>query len=71
MRELEQLAKEFKEIIEIGNRAVKKAQQENRILGIPNTYFVDGVTYYEWPNGELSLIDSYLNNLTHPTQLVQ
>ncbi len=31
------------ELQRIGNRAVKKAQEENRKLGIPNWYSIDGV----------------------------
>lgn len=36
----------FRKVIElqkIGNRAVKKAQEENRKLGIPNWYEIGGV----------------------------
>lgn len=42
------------ELLRIGNRAVQKAQAENRRLGIPNAYSRDGVPYYELPNGELT-----------------
>lgn len=42
------------ELLRIGNRAVQKAQEENRRLGIPNAYSRDGVPYYELPNGELT-----------------
>ena len=31
------------ELQRIGNRAVKKAQAENRKLGIPNWYSIDGI----------------------------
>ena len=31
------------ELQQIGNRAVKKAQEENRRLGIPNWYSINGV----------------------------
>lgn len=31
------------ELQRIGNRAVRKAQEENRKLGIPNWYSIDGV----------------------------
>jgi hypothetical protein len=47
------------EIRQIGNRAVHAAQEENRRLGIPNTYFINGRTYYELPDGTLSLEDPY------------
>lgn len=39
-------------ITEIGNRAVRKAQERNRINGIPNVYCKDGVITYELPNGK-------------------
>lgn len=42
------------ELQRIGNRAVQKAQEENRRLGIPNAYSEDGVPYYELPNGEIT-----------------
>ena len=47
------------ELTRIGNRAVRKAQDENRLLGIPNVYSINGVLYYELPNGELSRTDPY------------
>ena len=42
------------ELLRIGNRAVQKAQERNRRLGIPNAYSKDGVPYYELPNGEIT-----------------
>ena len=45
------------EIRRIGSRAVRRAQEENRRLGIPNVYFINGRTYYELPDGTLSLED--------------
>ena len=47
------------EIRRIGSRAVHKAQEENRRLGIPNTYLINGHIYYELPDGKLSLEDPY------------
>lgn len=52
------------ELIRIGNRAAHAAQEENRRLGIPNVYSINGVLYYELPNGELSRDDPY----QEPTQ---
>ena len=43
----------------IAHRAVRKAQEENRRLGIPNVYSINGILYYELPNGELSREDPY------------
>ena len=45
------------EFLRIGNRAVKKAQEENRKKGIPNVYSYNGHIYYELPNGELTKED--------------
>jgi len=49
----------IQELIRIGNRAVRAAQEENRCLGIPNVYSINGILYYELPNGELSRTDPY------------
>ncbi len=43
------------EAIRIFRTAVRKAQEENRRLGIANVYSINGRLYYERPNGELSL----------------
>jgi hypothetical protein len=45
------------EFLRIGNRAVKRAQEENRKKGIPNVYDFNGHLYYELPNGELTKED--------------
>jgi len=42
------------EITQIGNRAVRKAQEENRRLGISNVYSKRGYLYYQLPNGEIT-----------------
>ena len=47
------------EFLRIGNRAVKRAQEENREKGIPNVYDFNGHLYYELPNGELTKEDPY------------
>jgi hypothetical protein len=48
-----------REYIRLGNRAAHAAQEENRRLGIPNVYSINGILYYELPNGELSRTDPY------------
>jgi hypothetical protein len=35
------------DIQRIGNRAVRKAQERHRKLGIPNVYSRNGIIYYE------------------------
>jgi hypothetical protein len=42
------------ELIRLGNRGVRKAQEENRRLGIPNVYFKNGKIYYQLPDGEIT-----------------
>ncbi len=40
--------------IRIGNRAVRKAREENHRLGLPNVFTINGKIYYELPNGEIT-----------------
>jgi hypothetical protein len=47
------------DLIRIGNRAVRRAQEENRQKGVPNVYSFDGILYYELPIGVLSRTDPY------------
>ncbi|MDZ7619507.1 MAG: hypothetical protein U1E05_21110 [Patescibacteria group bacterium] len=47
----------LEEIVTIGRRAVREAQEESRELGIPNVYSINGFLYYELPSGELSRTD--------------
>ena len=47
------------ELMRIGRRAVRRAQEENRRMGVPNVYSINGMIYYELPNGELSREDPY------------
>jgi len=49
------------EIVRIGNRAVAKAQEDNRRLGVPNVYSINGRLYYETSTGELSATDPFDN----------
>lgn len=49
----EKTNKLFDKITRIGNRAVKKAQEENRRKGIPNVYSINGKMVFELPNGQL------------------
>jgi len=50
----EKTNKLFDKITRIGNRAVKKAQEENRRKGIPNVYYINGKIVFELPNGQLT-----------------
>ena len=49
------------EIIRIGRRTVRKAQDDSRRLGVPNVYSINGFLYYELPSGELSRTDPLEN----------
>jgi hypothetical protein len=48
-----------RELIRAGNKAARAVQEENRKRGIPNVYSINGLLYYELPNGELSRTDPY------------
>ena len=52
--------REAAELRRIGNRAVRKAQAENRQLGIPNAYSRRGRLYFELPSGELTEDDPFV-----------
>jgi len=47
------------ELTRVGNRAVREAQEENRRRGIPNVYSINGILYWELPDGTLSRTDPY------------
>ena len=61
-----EIYRESIEIQRIGSRAVRKAQEENRKLGIPSVYSHNGIIYYELPNGELTRDDPFKD--THKGQ---
>jgi hypothetical protein len=42
-------------ITRIGNRAVKKAQEENRRRGLPSVYSKNKKIYYELPDGTMTM----------------
>jgi hypothetical protein len=44
-------------ILRIANNAVKKAQEENHRLGLPNVYSLNGKKIYQMPDGTVR--DSY------------
>ncbi|MBR1424806.1 hypothetical protein IJ579_04505 [bacterium] len=48
------MSKLSEELLKLGNRAVKKAQENNRKNGIPNVYCINGKMIFELPNGELT-----------------
>jgi len=42
------------EIMQIANKAVAKAQEKNRKLGIPNVYAKNGKPIFVLPNGKIT-----------------
>jgi hypothetical protein len=54
------------EVERIGNRAVREAQEESRRMGVPNVYSINGIIYYELPNGELTREDPWHGSDTNP-----
>ncbi len=47
------------EFVRIGKAGVKAAIENNRRLGIPSVYFINGYTYYELPDRSLTREDPY------------
>ena len=43
------------EMTRIGNRAIQKAQEENRKLGLANVYSKNKKIYYELPDGTITM----------------
>jgi hypothetical protein len=54
-----QTYEKVQDLMRIANRAVRAAQEENRRRGIPNVFSINGILYYELPNGDLSRTDPY------------
>lgn len=52
-------AKRIDELRAVGMRAYDLAQQESRRLGVPNVYSINGVLYWELPDGTLSRTDPF------------
>lgn len=51
--------REAAELRRLGNRAVRAAQEENRLLGVPNAYSHQGHLYFELPGGEITQQDPF------------
>ena len=49
----------FLEMLRIGNRAVKKAQEKNRKKGIANVYIKNEKIYFELPNGKITTVSPF------------
>lgn len=44
-------------LLAIANRAVRKAQEENRRNGVPNVYVVNGTIVWQLPDGSITTVD--------------
>lgn len=44
-------------ILLIANRAVSAAQEENRRLGIPNVYSLNGTIVWQMPDGSVTTVN--------------
>ena len=47
---------EMADIVRIGNSAVKKAKEENKKMGIPETFWKNGTIYFVLTTGEITTI---------------
>ena len=54
------MTKLSEKLLKLGNRAIKKAQENNRKNGIPNVYCINGKIIFELPNGKLTTKYSFL-----------
>ena len=50
---MESSYKDTFKMLRLANRGAKKAQEENRRLGLPNVYSIEGKTIFVLPNGEI------------------
>ena len=50
----EQVYLELVNIIRIANKAVKRAKEENKKFGIPDTFWKEGRIYFVLDNGEIT-----------------
>ena len=48
------MTKLSEKLLKLGNRAIKKAQENNRKNGFPNVYCINGKIVLELPNGEIT-----------------
>lgn len=46
-------------VLRAGNRAVEKAQEGDRRLGLPNVFVRNGKIYYELPDGTITREDPF------------
>ena len=52
--------REAAEVHRLGNRVVRRAQEESRRKSVPNVYSHNGTLYYELPDGSLTTVDPFL-----------
>jgi len=49
----EEYYKEAFKMLRLANRGAKKAQEENRRLGLPNVYSIEGKPIFVLPDGKI------------------
>ncbi len=54
------MSKLSEKLLKLGNRAIKKAQENNRQKGLPNVYCINGKIIFELPNGEITMQYNFL-----------
>ena len=59
MREVDRISNEglyveMRDIIQIGNKAIKQAKEDNKRYGIPEVFFKNGKLYYELLDGVIT-----------------
>lgn len=54
------MTKMTEKLLKIGNRAIKKAQENNRKKGIPNVYSINGKIVFQLPNGDITTQYNFL-----------
>jgi hypothetical protein len=55
-----EMLREMVELKQIGTQSARKAQEENRRLGIPNVYSRNGTLYFELPDGMITQEDPFV-----------
>jgi len=61
----EELRSQLLDVLRLGNIAVREAQEENRRMGIPNAYFINGRHLFQMPDGHFTEENPF-SVLLHP-----
>jgi hypothetical protein len=58
----EDLYEMIRDITRLGNRAVRRAQEDNRRNNVPNVYVLKGTMIFELPDGTLTFGNPFAEN---------